>query len=151
MVETSSAAPSAHAVLPRPGLIALVAVGGAVGTTIRYMVMTLFPVGDGFPTVIAVINISGALVLGLLLETIALAGAESTGRRNIRLVIGTGVLGGYTTYGTFAVTEDGLIQSMNPHDALLFGVPMVAAGIVAALVGVWVVHLVRRAIRRDAA
>jgi CrcB protein len=130
--------------LPPPGLIALVALGGAVGTTIRYVVMTLLPVGAGFPTVIAAINVSGAFLLGLLLEALLAAGPETPARRNLRLVIGTGVLGGYTTYGTFAVTEDGLIESMNAHDALLFGVPMIAAGIVAALAGAGLARLLRR-------
>ena len=130
--------------LPPVGLIALVAVGGAVGTTIRYVVMTLLPVGAGFPTVIAAINVSGALLLGLLLEALVLVGSENSTRRNLRLLVGTGILGGYTTYGTFAVTEDGLIESMNAHDALLFGVPMIVAGIVAALAGAGLARLLRR-------
>ena len=49
------------------------------------------------------INLSGAFMLGILLQTLALGGPDTGWRRAARLGLGTGVLGGFTTYSTFAV------------------------------------------------
>lgn len=49
------------------------------------------------------INLVGAAVLGVLLETLALKGPDQGTRRWLRLGIGTGAIGGFTTYSTFAV------------------------------------------------
>ncbi|SJN37995.1 CrcB protein [Micrococcus luteus Mu201] len=48
------------------------------------------------------INITGALALGVLLEALAHRGPDAGRRRVLRLLLGTGVLGGFTTYSTLA-------------------------------------------------
>ncbi|MFZ2528738.1 MAG: CrcB family protein [Rhodococcus sp. (in: high G+C Gram-positive bacteria)] len=78
------------AVVPRA--VAVVAAGGALGAVVRYGLATAFP---GLWT-IAVINVVGSLLLGTLT---AMIGPD----RLWRLFLGVGVLGGFTTFSTFAV------------------------------------------------
>ncbi len=82
--------------------LALVALGGAIGTAIRALLAEVFPGHDGISWVILAINVVGAFCLGLLLEALALRGPDVGGRRTLRLFVGTGVLGGFTTYSTLA-------------------------------------------------
>ena len=77
--------------------IASIALGGAVGSVLRYLVNRLVGQPDGLPWGILVVNLSGTLALGLiatlLLERIGVSD-------NLRLAITVGLLGGYTTFST---------------------------------------------------
>lgn len=87
-----------------PLTLLLVGLGGAVGTTARSQLETAFPTAAGaWPWTTFWINVSGAFVLGVLLETLAVLGPDQGWRRGARLGVGTGVLGGYTTYSSFVV------------------------------------------------
>ena len=86
----------------RWGFIALVAFGGAIGTTVRALLAAAFPAHDGISWTILAINVVGAFCLGFLLEALARRGADVGRRRAARLFVGTGVLGGFTTYSTLA-------------------------------------------------
>ncbi len=87
----------------RPALIALVVLGGAAGTTVRAALQAAFPATGGVSIATIAINVSGAFALGWLLEGLGRRGPDSGRSRLARLGIGTGVLGGYTTYSTLAV------------------------------------------------
>jgi CrcB protein len=119
-------APSAGAVRPAHlqwPLIALVALGGAVGTAAREASTLAFPVqtstadgtigsvAPGLPLTIGVINVGGAFVLGILLAAFAARGPDVGRRRALRLTFGTGVLGGFTTYSALAADTAGLLTS----------------------------------------
>ena len=79
-------------------------VGGTVGTALRDRIETVFatPAG-GLPWATFAINVSGAFLLGVLLEVLALVAPEGDRRRALQLTFGTGLLGGYTTYSTFVL------------------------------------------------
>lgn len=82
----------------------LVGVGGAGGTLARVGVEAAIPLAlDGWPWGTFLINITGAFVLAALLELLVLTGADSGWRRRLRLTVGTGMLGGFTTYSSFMV------------------------------------------------
>lgn len=88
----------------RPELLALVAVGGTAGTATRVALEQLFAAPPGrWPWATFGINLTGAFLLGLLLECLARRGPDMGWRRITRLAAGTGFLGGYTTYSSFAV------------------------------------------------
>ncbi|WP_082518264.1 fluoride efflux transporter FluC [Curtobacterium sp. Leaf183] len=83
-------------------LIGLVALGGAIGTAVRAVLAEAAPAVDGVSWTILGINVVGAFCLGLLLEHLARRGPDEGRRQTVRLFVGTGVLGGFTTYSTLA-------------------------------------------------
>ncbi|MDO4026634.1 CrcB family protein [Clavibacter michiganensis] len=92
--------------------LGLVALGGAVGTGIREALALTWPAPAGaIPVTILLINVVGAFVLGALLESLARRGPDEGRRRAIRLLVGTGVLGGFTTYSSLATDAASLTGS----------------------------------------
>ena len=118
--ETPAGAP--RPVHLRPGHLLLVAAGGALGTAARAALAEAFPPVDGVPYTILAINVGGAFLLGMLLDLLARRGPDRGRRRTLRLLIGTGFLGGFTTYSALAADS-----------AVLIGHGMAGAGIGYAL------------------
>ena len=117
-------------------LLALVWAGGALGTLIRYVVEAAIPpAAGGFPSATFLINITGSFALGFLLEFLARRGPDSGRRRRIRLTLGTGVLGGYTTYSTFAVEVTQLTQGASHLVGPVYALASVVLGPLAAAAG----------------
>ena len=116
--------------------IGLVFVGGALGTTLRYLVSAAIPPWLGLPVGTFGINIVGAFALGMLLEALALRGPDEGMRRNLRLFVGTGILGGFTTYSAFAVDTDGLLTSNNLWGSIAYAVATIVIGAAASLAGI---------------
>jgi len=118
--------------------IVLVFLGGSIGTAARYLLSTLIPSWHAIPLPTIVVNVVGAFALGLLLESLLRRGPDEGARRDLRLMAGTGFLGGFTTYSTFAVESDALIGAglgtflLYAAGTLIVGAAASAAGIVAA-------------------
>lgn len=89
----------------------LVAAGGSVGTVARLLVSHAVPRVGGVPVGIVLANLSGAYLLGLLLSVLMNRGPDIGPRRNLRLLLGGGVLGGFTTYSALAVDIAGLLDA----------------------------------------
>jgi CrcB protein len=132
---------AATAAAPRPahlrlGYLGLVVLGGAVGTALREVIsLGIAPIG-GFPIAIFGINVLGAFVLGGLLELLALRGPDEGRRRRIRLLVGTGVLGGFTTYSSFATDTAQLLGDGSAGVAILYAFATVLAGAFATWAGI---------------
>lgn len=94
----------------RPAYLALVFAGGSAGTLARYLLSEALPTPGGLPAGIFTINIAGAFALGLLLEALLRRGPDHGRRRVVRLVLGTGFLGGFTTYSALTVDSALLLQ-----------------------------------------
>ncbi|KHK95830.1 membrane protein [Microbacterium mangrovi] len=124
--------------------IGLVVLGGAVGTLLRYLLSLVIPSWQGMPLGIFVVNVSGAFVLGWLLEALSRSGPDEGRRRTARLLVGTGVLGGYTTYSTFAVDTDGLLLTAQFGPSALYGLATVLVGAAASVAGIAVGAAVAR-------
>lgn len=120
----------------RASSIGLVGVGGAVGTAARYLLSAALPPVGGFPLTILLINVAGSFYLGLLLERLARAGDDTGTRRRLRLLLGTGVLGGFTTYSTFAVDAVHLVEAGRPVLAFVDVVLSLVLGLAAAYAGI---------------
>ncbi|MCY0905190.1 fluoride efflux transporter FluC [Arthrobacter sp. H14-L1] len=86
-----------------PGFIVLVITGGAVGTLARYALTTLIPAPLGWPLPTLLVNVAGAFLLGLLLESLVRHGADAGKLRIVRLLVGTGFMGAFTTYSSLAL------------------------------------------------
>ena len=119
-------------------LVLLVVAGGAVGTALRVLVTLAVPPAGSFDTAIFAINVVGAFVLGLLLERLLRGGPDEGRRRVLRLGLGTGVLGGFTTYSSLA-TETAALAGAGGGDlavAALYGLLSLVLGVLAAAAGI---------------
>ncbi|MDM7854117.1 FluC/FEX family fluoride channel [Cellulomonas alba] len=122
-----------------PLLVGVVAIGGALGTLARYGVIhALHPAPDGLPVATLTENLVGAFLLGLLLEALLRAGAEDRRRRVLRLGLGTGVLGGFTTYSSLALEVHTLASDGRPGLAAAYGLGSMVLGLVTCVLGVLV-------------
>lgn len=112
-------------------VVAAVAVGGAIGATARYAAALLWPAQTGgFPWATFWVNVSGCAVMGVFMVIVTDAWAA---HRLVRPFFGTGVLGGFTTFSTYAVDIQQLADSGHPRTALTY----LAATVAGALVAVW--------------
>jgi len=117
----------------------LVGLGGFIGANARFVVARLVGVAfeTRFPLGTFVINVSGSFLLGVLGTIIALK--VMPGSEAMRLALGVGFLGAFTTFSTFefethALLEDGswLLATTNMFASLFVGLVAVRAGIVVA-------------------
>lgn len=129
----------------------LVATGGALGSVARYAVsgaaQRLLVPGAGtfasFPAGTLVVNISGSFLIGLvagLAESRALLGAEA------RLLLVTGILGGYTTFSAFSLETLLLLRAGQATTAMTSVVLQVGLGVAAAFAGFTVAMAAGRAV-----
>lgn len=128
--------------VPRPGRVRpadvmLVMLGGAVGVAVRYVLTRIAASSLSGPVIMMMINIAGCLLLGVLLEFLALRGTDRGHRRTLRLLVGTGMLGGFTSYSTFTVGIGELLRSGHLAGGVGYGLGSVLAGVLAAALGVW--------------
>lgn len=122
--------------LRRRGLtvLAVIAGGGALGACARYGVGLALPhPSNDWPWSTLLINASGCLLIGVLMVLIM---EVWPGHRLIRPFLGVGVLGGYTTFSTYATDAQQLIESGRPGLALAYMAITVVAALVAVQVGV---------------
>jgi len=117
----------------------LVGVGGFVGANARYVFARLVGalVETRFPLGTFLINVSGSFLLGVLGAIVAQK--ASPGSEAMRLALGVGFLGGFTTFSTFefethALFDDGswLTATTNMVASVFVGLVAVRAGIVVA-------------------
>lgn len=118
--------------VPRPLACLLVAVGGSAGTSVRALVSAALPGGVvSFPTL--AVNVTGAFLIAVLYRGLALRadrGEASWG--GWRLLLGTGFLGGYTTYSALALS----VARVGPVVGLVYALVSVGSGVAACLGGV---------------
>jgi len=119
-----------------PSAIGLVFVGGSLGVLARASLDHAFPAGSGFPIATFAVNLVGAFALAVLIETLALRGVDVGHRRAFRLILGSGLLGGFTTYSALAVQTDSLVRTGHTATALAYAAGTVALGLGASLAGI---------------
>jgi len=134
-VSRPPAGPTRRSSLPR--LAALVALGGTAGTAARAHLEAALPAQTGaWPWTTFVINVAGSLVLGLLLESLLRSGDDTGWRRAVRVGCGTGLVGGFTTYSTFILEVERLLQGGHAAIGVLYALVSVVAGLASAGVGI---------------
>ncbi|MGP5726010.1 fluoride efflux transporter FluC [Arthrobacter rhombi] len=117
--------------------LGLVVVGGVFGTAAREGLTLALPGINGLPTTTLMINIFGAFLLGLLLESLLRAGSDQGVRRTLRLMLGTGFCGGFTTYSAFAVDARLLFDGHWPLGGPAAGVALIAATVLIGAAATW--------------
>ncbi len=124
---------------------ALIFVGCALGTAIRAAISTAFPHAEAaWPWATFLINVAGSLLLGVLVEVLHHAGNDKGWHSVVRLGIGTGVLGGFTTYSTFVLEVDQLARAGALPLAAAYALVSVVVGLAAAAAGMAAVSAVAR-------
>lgn len=115
----------------------LIALGGACGTAVRAALEGAFPPAPGaVPWTTLAINVAGSFLLGLLLETLSAAGPDHGARRAVRLALGTGVLGGFTTYSTFMIETADRLREGHQVVAVAYLLGTVLVGLASAYAGI---------------
>ena len=121
------------------GVLLAVAIGGAIGSLIRYFVAGTVQSAawPGFPWGIFVVNISGGFVMGLIVELGAL---KLHFTPELRAFLTVGILGGYTTFSTFSLDSVLLIERGAFVSAGAYVLGSAVLSIAALLAGMWLVR-----------
>jgi CrcB protein len=130
--ETTAARSTRQRTASGPGAadLAAIAVGGGIGSVARYLLSQAFPAGLGFPWAIFAVNVSGCFLLGLLMVYLLDVWPP---RRYLRPFLAIGLIGGYTTFSTYAAGVMTLLIGHAPALADAYAL----SSILAALVAVW--------------
>lgn len=109
-----------------------VAAGGALGALGRWGVAAALPgSADGWPWATLTVNVTGALVIGLLVARLTLAEAPAWARP----FAVTGLLGGWTTYSALALDVHALLTGGAAVEALAYLVATTGLGLLACVAG----------------
>ncbi len=98
--------------------IVVIAIGGAVGAVLRYLVslLVISQMGDSWPYGTLAVNLIGSFMIGFLWQLFETV----TYTDNTRLLIFTGGLGAFTTFSTFGLESVTLLQAGRSRDGLLY-------------------------------
>src|SRR5690349_5342748 len=112
-----------------------VGLGGGLGAIARYVVNSQVTrsFGTGWPYGTFVINVLGGLCMGLLISTLAHRGGADQERW--RLLLGVGVLGGFTTFSAFSLDTALMIERRQLYSAALYAAGSVGLSVIALFAG----------------
>jgi CrcB protein len=122
------------------GMVFAVGVGGGLGALARYYIAgAIQSAATVFPWGIFVVNISGGLLMGLIVEASAL---KLNLPPNLRAFLTVGILGGYTTFSTFSLDSALLLQKGAYAQAALYVIGSVVLSVLALFAGLWIVRAI---------
>ncbi|OEJ98077.1 chromosome condensation protein CrcB [Streptomyces thermolilacinus SPC6] len=127
-------------------VLGAVALGGALGAGARYGVAVALPTGqDGFPWATLWTNVAGCALMGVFM---ALLDEARRPHRLLRPLVGTGMLGGFTTFSAYALETRALLEGGRAVTAFAYLAGTLVAALLAVAVAAWAtrgaVALVRR-------
>ncbi len=140
-------APASRPVHLRASSLGLVLLGGVLGTAGREAVGLVVPPAGGVPWATLTVNLLGAFLLGLLLDSLARGGPDVGARRHLRLLLGTGLLGGFTTYSALAVDTAALLEAGRAGTATGYALGTVLVGLATTTAGVLTASALHRSTR----
>ncbi|NED96632.1 CrcB family protein [Phytoactinopolyspora alkaliphila] len=112
-------------------MLGAIAAGGALGAEVRYLVSLANADRPAFPWTTAVENVSGCLLIGVLMAVLL---ELTSPHRLLRPFLGVGVLGGYTTFSAYAVDVRVLLADERALAALTYLVATPLLALVAVIV-----------------
>ncbi|MEU1487248.1 CrcB family protein [Streptomyces sp. NPDC005752] len=122
-------------------VLGVIAAGGALGATARYAASLAWPAAEGaFPWSVFGVNVTGCALIGVLM--VLLAERDGAAHPLVRPFLGVGVLGGFTTFSTYAADVSKLLVRQEVATAVAYA----AATAVAALGAVWAAAVSTRAL-----
>ncbi|WP_337188961.1 fluoride efflux transporter CrcB [Phenylobacterium sp.] len=113
----------------------LVAAGGAVGSAARYLVgvQALRALGPGWPYGTLAVNVVGGFLMGVLVGVLALRGGAD--QEKWRVLLGVGVLGGFTTFSAFSLEVALMIERRAWGAAFAYSLMSVVLSVAALFAG----------------
>jgi fluoride exporter len=137
--------------LPHPAILVLVerrdillaiALGGALGALGRWGLAEALPhTRDQLPWATVLANVTGCFAIGVLLVVLAERRPDS---RLLRPLLGTGVLGGYTTFSTYALDTRDLLAAGRPALAAVYLFGTLVVGLLAVVAAIRLTERVLR-------
>ena len=111
-----------------------VALGGAIGSALRYGVNIATPrlLGHDFPWATLTVNVVGSFAMGFLAAFLVEKYADQP---DLRLFLTTGVLGGFTTFSAFSLDVFGLVHRGESSMAVIYAMASVVLSIIAVFSG----------------
>jgi CrcB protein len=123
-----------------------VGIGGFIGAMVRYSIGKVIFTQSGFPLATLLINLLGCLFLAWFFTITAKRAKMNT---NLKLAIGTGFTGAFTTFSTFSVETLNLLKNQQYGFALFYVLASIFGGIGLALLGSKLASLNVKATRLD--
>lgn len=121
----------------------LVMLGGAIGAGFRYHIgaVAMRNLGTAFPWGTWIVNLLGGLLMGLLAGILARQFSTSDGEP-LRLFMGVGVLGGFTTFSAFSLETANMLLRGQAVMAAAYGVSSVAGSVLMLFIGLFIVRAI---------
>ncbi len=118
----------------------LVAAGGATGAVARYLlgVQAMRSLGGAWPFGTFAANILGGLLMGVLAGVLAMRGGAD--QEKWRLLLGVGVLGGFTTFSAYSLEVALMIERRAYGQAALYSLGSVALSVLALFAGLFLMR-----------
>lgn len=118
----------------------LVAIGGAIGASLRHMVnlAALRLLGPNFPWGTMAVNIAGSFAMGIFIELLA---RRFNASNELRLLVATGILGGFTTFSAFSLDFATLLERGPAVPAIAYMLASVIGSLVAIFAGLWLARV----------
>ena len=115
--------------------IFLVALGGGAGAVLRYLVgvQAVRALGHGWPYGTLAVNVLGGVLMGVLVSWLALRGGADQERW--RVLLGVGVLGGFTTFSAFSLEVALMLQRRAWAEAFGYSLVSVVLSVAALFLG----------------
>lgn len=117
--------------------VLFVALGGAVGSLLRYLLSLVIPKVAGFPWPTLIANVCGCLLIGIFSGLFMKCGGFSP---NLKLFLITGFCGGFTTFSTFANENIALLQSGKVGMFVVYALTSFVVGLAACAAGLWLMR-----------
>lgn len=122
--------------------VLLVMLGGAIGAAMRYGIGRALPISaNGWPWPTFACNLVGGFAMGLLVGWLSRFGAGAAGQ-DLRLLLGVGVLGGFTTFSAFSLELVLMFEKGQGAQATIYALLSVLLAFAALLGGLWIVRVV---------
>ncbi|WP_324076522.1 MAG: fluoride efflux transporter CrcB [Erythrobacter sp.] len=116
-----------------------VAAGGAIGSVLRYqigrLVTNLAGPGNAFPWGTLAVNIAGSLAMGALIGWLARGTLSEQSAEPLRLLVGVGLLGGFTTFSAFSSELVTMLHRGQAGLAAGYAAASLVAGMAAIIIG----------------
>jgi fluoride exporter len=112
----------------------LVALGGALGATLRYA-FSLLPINASFPWSTFWVNMLGCFGIGIFITLFKTHKIDN----NAYLLLATGICGGFTTFSTFSAESIALLQNNQIITFVLYVIASITLGLLATYLGIQLV------------